>query len=90
MRLENSGPVLFCRTCELKLEATVWQVNSIYMQDKYLTFKFEDRSRFAQLAKTRPMIRIIDDETAMVTLKETKIAPGKLLALTKSLLQPAT
>lgn len=75
---------------ELKLEATVWQVNSIYMQDKYLTFKFEDRSRFAQLAKTRPMIRIIDDETAMVTLKETKIAPGKLLALTKSLLQPAT
>lgn len=73
---------------ELKLEAAVWQVTSITMLDKYLTFKFEDRTRFSQLSAVRPMIRIIDDETAMVTLKETKIKPTKLLALAKSLLQP--
>jgi transcription-repair coupling factor (superfamily II helicase) len=72
---------------ELKLEASVWQVTSIFLQDKYLTFKFEDRPRFSQLSKARPMIRIIDDETAMVTLKESKIAPTKMLALVKSLLQ---
>lgn len=72
---------------ELKLEAAVWQVSSITMIDKYLTFKFEDRKRFSQLSAVRPMIRIIDDQTAMVTLKETKIKPTKLLALAKSLLQ---
>ena len=72
---------------ELKLEAAVWQITTVFMQDKYLTFKFSDRARFSQLSKARPIIRIIDDETAMVTLKETKIAPTKMLALVKSLLQ---
>ena len=73
---------------ELKLESAVWQISSISLVDKYLTFKFQNRSRFTQLTSVRPMIRIIDDETAMVTLKETKIRPTKLLALVKSLLQP--
>jgi len=73
---------------ELKLEATVWQITTISLVDKYLQFKFQDRSRFTQLSAVRPMIRIIDDETAMVTLKEAKIRPTKLLALVKSLLHP--
>jgi transcription-repair coupling factor (superfamily II helicase) len=72
---------------ELKLEAAVWQITSISMQDKYLTFKFADRNRFSQLSNLRKMIRIIDDETAMVTLKDNKIHPTKMLALAKSLLQ---
>ena len=58
------------------------------MQGKYLTFKFNDRSRIAQLSKARPIIRIVDDETAMVTLKETTIKPAKLLALVKSSCSP--
>jgi transcription-repair coupling factor (superfamily II helicase) len=73
---------------ELKLEAAVWQINMITLQDKYLVFKFADRQRFAQLSKSRPIIRIIDDETAMVTLKSTTMSPEKMLALVKSLLQP--
>ena len=72
---------------EVKLEAATWQIASIYRQDKYLTFRFRDRSRMAQLNKLRPMIRIIDDQTAMVTLKSTVIKPEKMLALVKSLLQ---
>ena len=72
---------------EVKLEAATWQIGSIYRQDKYLTFRFRDRSRMAQLNKLRPMIRIIDDQTAMVTLKSTLIKPEKMLALVKSLLQ---
>ncbi|MEM9942816.1 MAG: transcription-repair coupling factor [Planctomycetota bacterium] len=75
---------------ELKLEAVVWQIHTIFIQDKYLTFKFDDRERFAQLSNARPIIRIIDDSTAMVTLKETKISPTKLLALVKSLLQTSS
>jgi transcription-repair coupling factor (superfamily II helicase) len=75
---------------ELKLEAAVWQITSISMEDRYMTFKFQDRNRFAQLSKIRPIIRIIDEETAMVTLKDSKIQPTKMLALVKSLLQPTT
>ena len=72
---------------ELKLEATVWQINSISLQGNYLVLKFQDRNRFTQLTKLRPVIRIIDDHTAMVTLKSTNFTPEKMLALAKSLLQ---
>lgn len=73
---------------ELKLEAAIWQVTMITMQGKYLVFKLQDRRRFEQLSRVRPILRIVDDDTAMVTLKESKIKPGKLLSLVKSLLQP--
>ena len=76
------------KVANLRLEATLWQIHLITMQGKYLTFKFSDRNRIAQLSKARPIIRIVDDETAMVTLKETVIKPAKLLGLVKSLLQP--
>jgi len=76
------------KVANLRLEAALWQIHLITMQGKYLTFKFSDRNRIAQLSKARPIIRIVDDETAMVTLKETVIKPAKLLGLVKSLLQP--
>ena len=78
------------RLSQLKLEAALWQVTAIYLQDKYLTFKFQDRRRFEQLAHGRKVLRIIDDKTALVTLKSAIIEPDKMLALVKSLLQPAT
>ncbi len=73
---------------EVKLLAAVWQIDSIRLRDKYLIFQYGDRGRAKRLSELRPMIRIIDDNTAMVTLKDGKIAPGKLLSLVKSLLQP--
>ena len=76
------------KLCELKLEAAVWQIESIFFQETYLGFKFANRSRFEQLAKLQKPIRIVDDETAYVTLKSINIPPDKLLSLVKSLLQP--
>jgi transcription-repair coupling factor (superfamily II helicase) len=73
---------------EVKLEAATWQITSIHLNDKYLVVNFKDRNRFSQLTKARPIIRIIDDETAMITLKSTNFTPEKMLALVKSLLQP--
>ncbi len=76
------------RLCELKLEAAVWQIESIFIQETYLGFKFSNLARFQQLAKSQKAIRIVDDETAFITLKSVKIPPDKMLALVKSLLRP--
>ncbi|MEM7457510.1 MAG: TRCF domain-containing protein, partial [Planctomycetota bacterium] len=73
---------------EVKLEAAVWQITGIFMQDTYLGFHFSDMSRMKQLTKVRKAIRIVDENSAFVTLKSPEIPPGKLLALVKSLLQP--
>ena len=89
---DRFGPVPAAATrllalSELKLEATLWQLNAIFLQSKFLMFKFNDRARITQLAKHKPMIRIIDDQTAAVTLKSVNFTPEKLLSLVKSLLQ---
>jgi len=72
---------------ELRLLAASWQIDAIQLRDKYLVFEYSVGPRIEQLCKARKMIRIIDDHTAMVTLKSAKIAPGKLLSLVKSLLE---
>ena len=74
----------------LKLEATVWQIKAIFLEGKFLGIRFNHRDRIEQLAKLRKgIIRIVDDETAYVPLKSTVIPPDKMLALVKSILQPA-
>ena len=74
---------------EIRLLAASWQIDAIQLRDKYLVFEYAVRPRMEQLSKLRSMIRIIDDNTAMVTLKSGKIGPGKLLGLVKSLLEIA-
>lgn len=73
---------------ELKLEAAVWQIEEIFLQDTYLGFKFANLQRFEQLAKLQKPVRVVDDQTAFVTLKSVSIPPDKMLALVKSLLRP--
>ena len=92
--LDRFGPIpkpaaRLLELCALKLEATVWQIRSIFFADKYLGFKYENKARIEQLSKLRKnILRIVDDETAYVTLKSTAIPPAKLLSLVKSILQP--
>ena len=74
---------------ELRLEATLWQVTHIFLQDNFLGMRFKDSSRMRQLAKTTKYnLRIVDDSTAYLTLKSVEISPDQMIALVKSILQP--
>jgi transcription-repair coupling factor (superfamily II helicase) len=73
---------------EIKLEAAVWQIQAIFLEDKYLGFRYENRARIQQLSKLRNgILRVVDDKTAYVPLKSARIEPSKLLALVKSILR---
>jgi len=73
---------------EVKLEAAIWQVHTIFLEDKFLGFKFSDPGRFQQLAQLhKGIIRIVDERTAYVSLKSGLIEPGKLLSLVKTILR---
>jgi transcription-repair coupling factor (superfamily II helicase) len=73
---------------EIKLEAAVWQVRSIFIDERHLGFRVADARHFSQLIKQHgTILRMIDDHTAYVTLKTTAIDPGRLLALVKSILR---
>jgi transcription-repair coupling factor (superfamily II helicase) len=80
--------VRLIRVSELRLEAALWQVSQIFMEDNYLGIRFRDSARMRQLAKnSRYHLRIVDDSTAYLTLKSTEIPPDQLIALMKSILQ---
>jgi transcription-repair coupling factor (superfamily II helicase) len=72
----------------IKLEAAVWGIQSIFIENKYLGFRFSDLNRIKQLANAKKgVLRIVDEETAYVGLKSLVIPPDKLLSLVKSILQ---
>ncbi|MEZ6093330.1 MAG: hypothetical protein R3C03_03700 [Pirellulaceae bacterium] len=75
---------------EVKLEAAIWQIESVFVEEKYLGFRFRDLERFKTLAeKHKGIVRIVDDHKAYVTLKSAKVEPSKLLSLVKSILRAA-
>ncbi len=75
----------------VKLEAAVWQINSIFIDDKYLGFRYDNKLRIEQLAAAhRGRLRVVDDHSAYITLKSAENDPDRLLALVKSILQPKT
>ena len=76
---------------ELRLEATLWQISHIFMEDNFLGMRFKNAARMKQFAEASSYnIRLVDDSTAYLTLKTGIIPPDKLMALLKSILQPPT
>ncbi len=76
------------KLAEVRLEATLWQIHQIFLDDKYLGFRFHDAARMRQLAgECRFPLRIVDDSTAYLTLKSTLTAPDQLIALLNSILR---
>jgi transcription-repair coupling factor (superfamily II helicase) len=74
---------------EVRLEASLWQVEGVFLEDRYLGFRFRDLARFQTLAdQHKNIVRIVDDHKAYVTLKSAKTEPTKLLSLVRSILRP--
>jgi transcription-repair coupling factor (superfamily II helicase) len=73
----------------LRLEAVVWQIRAISLEDHYLVFRYSDRRRIQQLAdQSDKKLRIVDGQSAYVTLKKGPVPPDALLKAVKSILQP--
>lgn len=73
---------------ELRLDAAIWQINSIFLEDNYLVFKYASRSRIETLAKqNNGRLRVVDETSAYVTLKKEKHTANALLKAVKSILR---
>ncbi|MEE2642966.1 MAG: transcription-repair coupling factor [Planctomycetota bacterium] len=74
---------------QLRLLAATWQINSIFVNDGgFLVFKYSVRSRMEQLrAAVGNRIRIADQNTVYIKLKEGKIHPDRLIKSLKTILQ---
>lgn len=72
----------------LKLDAAMWQIAGISVEDDYLLFRYTSRRRIEQLKELHQLdLRIADDQSAYFPIPK-GIQPDGLVGLAKSLLRP--
>ena len=75
--------------CELKIDAAVWQIASVHVENQYLVFKYTHRGRIEQLAKLNAgKLRVVDDQSAYLTLPKGAANSDWILSAAKSVLRP--
>jgi transcription-repair coupling factor (superfamily II helicase) len=74
---------------ELRILAQVWQIGDIHLEDRYVVFRYQNRPRIQQLVeRLRGKLRVVDAESAYLTMPKGVAEPDAIYALIKSLLLP--
>ena len=72
----------------LKVDAAIWQVESIFLVDRFIVFGYTDKGRIEQLAKrTRGELRIVDDHCGYCELKLAQPSPDEIFSAARSVLR---
>ena len=72
---------------ELRLEAALWQIFKISVEDEFLMFRYGDRGRIEQLARQHSgQLRIVDSVTACYPLEQQQRTAEHVLQACKSIL----
>jgi transcription-repair coupling factor (superfamily II helicase) len=73
---------------ELKIDAAIWRVTALFVEDNYLVFQYADRSRIEQLARqTGGQLRIVDGQSAYLPIEKDLINSPQILQRAKSVLR---
>ena len=74
---------------ELRIEAAVWQIDTIHLESPYIVFTYTDRTRADQLERgSRGKLRVVDDRSLYLTLHKGVTNSDAILKSAKSVLQP--
>ncbi|MBA61913.1 MAG: transcription-repair coupling factor [Planctomycetaceae bacterium] len=75
---------------EVRLEAAIWQITSISLEDRFLRIQYVNRQRIEQLARnTDGAFRIVDNKSAYLTLPAGLNSDHGMITFVKSVLHPA-
>ncbi len=73
----------------LRIDAAVWQINAVHMEDHYLVFTYTDRARIEQLSRYQQgRMRIVDQRSAYLPLPKGITNCDEILQQAKSVLRP--
>ena len=72
----------------LRIEAAIWQIDTIRMEDDYLVFDYVDSTRIRQLAKIHDKkFRVVDSRSAYWKLNPSESEPDAILKVAESVLR---
>ena len=92
--IDRFGPIpepveRLLRLTELKMDAAVWQVESIFVEEKFLVFHYRNRQRLDQLARQhKNKLRIVDAKSAYWPIAGDVNSGDYLLTVAKAVLNP--
>ena len=73
----------------LKIDAMLWSVSSIYIEDQFVVLRGDAPVRLAQLAKTQKgRLRLVDERHIYLPLPKKSMPTAELYELIKTMLQP--
>jgi transcription-repair coupling factor (superfamily II helicase) len=73
---------------ELKMDAAVWQISSIFVEEAFVVLRYDNSARIEHLARLRRgQVRVVDERSAYVPIPKGFMTPDKLLTLVKSVLR---
>jgi transcription-repair coupling factor (superfamily II helicase) len=84
------GPVeRLMSLAELKMDAALWQVSEIFIENNFVVFRYDRKARIEHLAKLQKgRLRIVDDKSAYLPLPPGTSDPDAIFDLVKSILRP--
>lgn len=72
----------------LKVDAAIWQIESIFLEGRFLVFRYTDRARITQLAKlTKGRLRVVDGQSAYFDTDQGASNPDQVYAAARSVLR---
>ena len=72
----------------LRIDAAIWQIDTIRVEEGYLVFDYQDSTRIKQLAKLcGGKLRVVDQRSAYWKLNESDQDPDAILKVAKSVLR---
>lgn len=78
------------RIAELRMDAAIWQISAISTEQDYMVFEYAERGRMEHLARLNVgKLRIVDAQSAYLTIPAVAKTPQGLLNLAKSVLRAA-
>ena len=78
----------FLDLIELRLEATIWRIGKIYLEDSRLFFRFDDATRMDQFTRhTHKQVRRVDGRAMCADIPHKRSAPDSLIPLALSFLR---
>ena len=74
---------------ELKMDAATWQISAIFLENDFVVFRYENRSRIEQLARQhKGKLRIVDERSAYLPLPKDLTDADRTWRIVKALLRP--
>lgn len=75
---------------ELKMDAAVWHISSIFIEQEFVVFHYDNRQRIEQLVRQhKGKLRLVDQHSVYLPLPTGNPDPDRIWRIVKSVLRPA-